>query len=553
MEVKTTNPANCGTITFGKPEPISECFPGDPTRTLSGTRAQGEWRPPERLRPYLPEDFNVPLDCYTGADGLRRIVPRCSFEELIDLGAVGGRAVIHGLRGFDQDRENDCRLMHLVHQYVGGRRYRRMRGMQEHLTRQFEYSRDLYVRRSGRHADSERDVLPDDIGLTAGGEGQRLSVTQLTKRGREAAYQAHYQNPTSKSAINFGLYEAAKLNPLKAENEKVPGLVKSAQFDTESLGDPPTDELIGHVARRLWKAVRARETDSADTFYKWFAGPNNSLNKQIARQKSQPGGTLLRDDVRRVLLHLAMQASEYVGQCIHALMRTIKLSIPEPLNEKEKELYEHMHESQPYYGGLPAAMLVDRMEDLRRAVLAIWDEPQNPEHVRVLHRLLDYYAQMAKRRRQADKQSKNRPSPILPEPSQKTDNSSSVEGDSQKNIVPKSDAPTGGSSASGPVQFIENRHNFESEESDPFSIIADRIRQVRAIDCPGGCMHWEYRREGQSPKEVTIRLRCECGRIDGTTSMPLEEFIGHAEKALHRRRLPSADASNAEGIEEDES
>jgi hypothetical protein len=553
MEVKATTPANCGTITFGEPEPISECFPGDPTRTLTGTRAQGEWRPPERLLPYLPKNFSIPLDCYTGADGLRRIVPRCNFEELIDLGAVGGRAVIHGLRGFDQERENDQRLMHLIHQYVCGRRYRRMRGMQEHLTRQFEYARDLYVRRSGRHADNERDVLPDDIGLTPGGEGHRLGVAQLTKRGREAACQAHYRNPTSKSAINFGLYEAARLNPLEAENEKVPGLVKSALFDVECLGDPPSEELIGHVVRRLWKAVRAHETDSADTFYNWFAGPNNSLVKQIARQKSQPGGKLSREDVRRVLLHLAMQAFEYVGQCVHVLMRTIKLSIPQPLNEKEKELYEHMHESQPYYGGLPAAMLVDRMEDLRRAVLAIWEEPQNPEHVRVLHRLLDYYAQMAKRRRQADKQSKNRPSPIQPEPSQKTDNSNGVECDAQKAIVAKSDSPAKKSSTFGPVQLIENVHSVESDEEDPFAIIADRIRQLRAIVCPDGCSDWKYHREGESLTGVTIRLRCECGRIDGTISMPLEEFVAHAEKALNRRRMPSADASNVEAIEDDES
>ena len=184
---------------------------------------------------------------------------RCNFEELIDLGAVGGRAVIHGIRGFDQERENDSRIAHLIHQYVCGRRYRRIRGMQEHLTRHFDHARDLYVRRSGRCADSERDVLPEDIGLTAQGEGRRLSVTQLTKCGREAAREAHYRNPTSKSSINFGLYEAAKLNPLEAKNEEVPGLVKSALFDTESLGDPPSEELIGHVTRRLWNAVRVHE------------------------------------------------------------------------------------------------------------------------------------------------------------------------------------------------------------------------------------------------------------------------------------------------------
>ena len=57
MEVKATDPTKCGTVTFGEPVPISESFPGDPARKLTGTRAEGEWRPPDRLRPYLPERF----------------------------------------------------------------------------------------------------------------------------------------------------------------------------------------------------------------------------------------------------------------------------------------------------------------------------------------------------------------------------------------------------------------------------------------------------------------------------------------------------------------
>lgn len=552
MEVHAANSTNCGTITFGKPEPISQCFPGDPTRKLMGPRAEGEWLPPERLRPYLPDGFRVPLECYTGVDGVRRIVPRCNFEELIDLGAVGGRAVIHGLRGFDPERENNHRLMHLIHQYVCGRRYRRLRGMQEHFTRKFEYARDLYVRRSGRYTDSERDVLPDDVGLAAQGEGQRLSVTQLTACGREAARAAQYRNPTSKPSINFGLYEAAKKNPLEAKDENVPGLVTSALFDAESFGEPPSDELIGHVAARLWKAVRAHEGDSSDTFCRWFAGPNNSLLKQLAQQKGQPGGKLARDDVRRVLLHLAPLALQYVGQCVHALMRTIKLSIHEPLDAKEKELYERMHESQPYYGNLPAAMLVDRMDDLRRAVLAIWEEPQNPEHVRVLHRLLDYYAQMAKRRRQADQQSKNRPSPGHPEPSGKTDEADGREGPAQTPVVPKSDSPSKMSSPTGRVPFLENCYVSEAGEGDPFAVVADHIRQTRAIACPVGCSHWEYHREGESLQAVTIRLRCECGQIDRTLDMSLDEFAGHAERVLHRRRSPSATPSDPETIGDDE-
>ena len=424
--------------------------------------------------------------------------------------------------------------------------------MQEHLTRKFEYSRDLHVRRSGRHADSERDVLPENLGLTAEKTGHRPSVMQLTKLGREAAREAHYRNPTSKSAIKFGLYEMAKREPLKAELERIPGLVESAVFDVESLGEPPSDELVTQVISRLSKAVAAHESDTTDDFYKWFSGPNNSLVKQVAQQKNQPGGKLSREDVRRTLLHLGIEAFRFLGPCIHALMRTIKNSIPQPLNEKEKLLFEHMYESQPEYGNVPAALLADRMSDVECAVLAIWDEPANQEHVRVLHRLLYYYSEMAKRRRQADAQCKNQAQPTR-KPRQETDGSGMPKGNAEKNGTPRSCSPTRTSSRCGSARCYEESCSPTVGKEDPFAVIGERIRELREIKCPADCSRWEYHCEGESRKEVMIRLRCECGQIDGTISMPLNEFAEHAEKVLNRRRLPSASVSNTGMIEDDDS
>ena len=97
--------------------------------------APGQWRPPQRIAEFLPIDFSIPLGCYTGPDGLRRIVPRCNFEELIDLGTVGGVAVIHGMHGFDKGRDHSYRAMLLIHQHVCGRVRLGTRGMKEHLTR----------------------------------------------------------------------------------------------------------------------------------------------------------------------------------------------------------------------------------------------------------------------------------------------------------------------------------------------------------------------------------------------------------------------------------
>jgi hypothetical protein len=280
--------------------------------------------------------------------------------------------------------------------------------MKEHLTREFEYSRDLYVRRSGRLADDERDVLPDDMGLTAQGEGRRLTVTKLMELGRQAAHAAGHSNPISKVAVAYGLYEAAKLNPLEVEVEKVPVLVRSALFDIEPWQDALSAERVEIVMERLLEAVDSHRDDSQNEFHEWFFGPHNSLVKQIAQQKSKQGGKLTREIVRRAVLEHGVRAFEYVGPCVNALMRTIKNSMAPPLNDEEKRLFEHMLESQPYYGNVPAAMLAERMQGLEIGVLAIWNEPQNQVHVRVLHRLLHYYAEMAQKRRGADSQSKKR-------------------------------------------------------------------------------------------------------------------------------------------------
>jgi hypothetical protein len=532
MEV--SQPSTFGTTVFGPPGPINDQFPGDPARNLVGSCAEGRWHPSSCLAPFLRKDFEVPLRCHVAADDLRRITPQCNFEELIDLGANGGRAVIHATRGFDQDTDDYNRLMHLVHQYVFGRRYRGIRGMQEHLTRVFAHSRDLFVRRSGRHADSERNVLPDYIGRTSAGEGDRPSVGQLLSSGREAATKAHYRNPTSQPAIRFGLHEAAKLDPLDVEPEKVFALIEMSLLDVESFGDPPAQELIDVVQRRFWTAVSGHQSDQTEEFYRWFAGAGSSLIKQIAQQKSQPGGKLARENVRRTILHLGVQSLRHIGYCVHALMRSIKLSISPPLNEAEKRLFEHMHECQPYYGNLPAAMLADRMPDLGPAVLTIWDEPDNPEHVGVLHRMLHYYSEMAKRRRQADRQSKNRPQTAAHESILPASGLAATVADAVMDECPPNGTSVTSASKCGPVRFNENLHSQKPAGDVRFATIADFLRRFSNIECPSGCEQWDYHGRSDSPNEVTISFYCECGKIGMTVKMGMDEFIGHGKKALDR-------------------
>lgn len=540
------NPSEFGTVTFGEPEAVELAFAGDPQRQVTAACAHGEWRPPERLAQLLPEGFFVPIDCCTGPDGLRHIIPRCSFEELIDVGAVGGLAVLHDVRGFNEEVDHSYRAMLLIHQHVRGRTYRQTRGMKEHLTRKFDYSRDLYIRRLGRPSDGERNVLPDDAGRTSEGEGHRLSVTRLTKLGRQAAQEAGYRNPASKHAIAFELFEAAKLNPLEVDVDEVPALVRTALFDIDCSNHAPSEEFIEIVTERLLEAIHRHLVDPREAFDKWFCEPSNSVVKQIAQQKRKRGGKLQRDEVRQALLHLGWRAYEYVGQCVHALMRTIKNSMPDPLNDEEKRRFEHMYESQPYYGNMPLALLAERMPFLRRAILAIWDEPQNEHHVAVLHRMLQYYAEMATKRRQADRQSKDHSlrakdesmgkCGVIEDPSADEHERPPAEdvndGDESSGSGREGATQVGG----GSVSFIENLHPRAASVNSAFEEVAEHIRELYGIDCSQGCSRWEHRKLDDTEDFVTLSFRCLCGRESQTVRMTLKEFGDLAYEILGWKR-----------------
>jgi hypothetical protein len=516
-------------VTFADPQLVELPAPGDPEQTIRVSLARGLWRPPEKIAPYLPEDFTVPLECYADVDGLRRIVPACTFEELIDLGAVGGLAVIHGLRGFDTATDFSYRAMRLIFEHVRGRVHRGTHGMKEHLLREFSYSRDLYIRYKGRQVVSDRDVLPYNFGQTAQGEGQRWSVKHLTDVGRREAQAAGCRNPTSPHAIPWGVYEAAKLNPLEIPPEEVPALVRTAIFEVAPGQADPDPGLIEIVQERLLEAIDEHLDEPREDYDRWFTGPANSLVKQIAQQKKKPGGRLRQEEVRLALLHLGWHSYEYVGPCVHALMRTIKNAIRDPLNGQERQLFEHMHESQPYYGNLPVALLAERTHFLRRAVLAIWQEPENREHVQVLHRLLQYYAQMADKRRQADRESKARASPPPEQSIHETIDSDTAHVDE---ATGDDDPKKVKHHALLFERLVDTRTPISGAAQGFFQEVADFFRQQSCVQCSKGCVDWEYYldREEKRGETLVIGLQCRCGEVRGTLPVPKEAFAAQAKR-----------------------
>ena len=310
---------------------------------------------------------------------------------------------------------------------------------------------------------------------------------------------------------------------------QVPALIRLALFDIDGEA-ALSRELLQQVEERLLAAIFPHLLDAPDDFDQWFLSSQNTLVKQLANQKSKMGGRLPREDVRRALLHLGWQAYGYVGPCIHGLMRTIKNSLP-ALNDYEKGLFEHMHESQPYYGNLPAALLAERMPFLRRGVLAIWNDPQNPVHVGVLHRLFDDYGQMVRARRTADQQFKRKGGAIREHPGA-SDSHDEAAGASKSEDSIRKRSNLGPVTQAGLSIGCSENVCAPPARNQLFADIADHLRELHGIECPVRCTQWDYRLEEETAEPLTIVVRCECQQVAKSIRLSRELFAREARRIL---------------------
>lgn len=437
-------------------------------------RQKYTWLPPPAFQDQLPPGFELSLQCVIDPDGLRRLYPWDNFETFLALASTGGLAITCQLHGLSAQERYSYRAMRLL--------FLRAHRMVEHFRHRFDSSQDLAITPSGRAGPEIKDVLPDDLGLDLQNQGHRWSVKELIERGEKAAHVAGCVRPTMAKRIHHGLVEAARLKPLPIPNDKVPRLIRSALFAVDRA-DESNCELVENVTERLLEALYPHLDDDKRTFDKWFLGPNNSLVHQLAKQKLSPGGELVKEDVRRVLVHLGWQAYEYATNCVLAQMRTFQNALPDPLTDREQLYYEHMHLPQPYLGNLPLVLLGPRLGFVKELLWDLWERLPDQSLVPVFHRLLDYYETMASRRREADRRIKSgRPQQLVQEPS----------------------APP--------------------DENQRFQDIAAEVRELKKIDC--GCPHrdWLAELKGRPGAKIRILHRCIVCNFEKETTLTRERF-----------------------------
>ena len=445
-----------------------------------------EWTPAQELMEQLPEGFTFRLRCITGSDGIRRFYPVDDFETFIAVGFMVGLAVLSAIKNLEPEQ---CKVTGRCSCYSSGWPHQ---GAFAECHFGFHQPTALASRpRPGRRAQH----LPETVGLNtqglaAQGLDEPWSVDRLMSEGRQAAREAGIEKPTEADRVQYGLLAAATLNPLSLPIEKVPMLVQQALYD-EIPADKPIDaNIVQAVIERTLAAVHRHLDESADEFNKWFMGKTSSFVGQISRRKLLPGGRMDQTVVRRALLDLGIQAYPYVAGAIHAAMRLFQNAIPDPMSDAERTCFEQMHLPQPHFGNLPLVLLVERFPLIKETVWSLFQNPGDENTVGILHRLLDWYADLARSRRKADRKIKDRRPANL------------VEGDKSPLTVPFSeelvareedevqepsdDAPTEndgtgetGVTASGGVSSL-------------FEDIAERLCASRQVRCNCGLQNWHH-------------------------------------------------------------
>jgi hypothetical protein len=439
------------------------------------------------------------MRCVRCPDGIRRFYAATDWETFLTSAFAGGVAVLDALVGLSAEQRQSYRLMWQL--------FRRIRTTREHLGNKLVHASSLRVSRASRGVALDHSILPESLGLDGSGNGRPWSVDRLLREGRQEARRQGHAHPRERDWVRYGLLVAARQNPLHLQpGESCVGLVRQSLFDSvdwpalSAAARSPKEqyeEWRQEVVSRAVQAIQRHLAESSVDFDRWFLGPNNSFVSQIAKQKAG-GEPHDRQVVRRVLQELGSTSYAYVADAIEAMLVVFRSALPLQLEEEERRWFGAMHLKQPYFGGLPFALLAERSQLLMPAVWNVWANNDDPEQVAVLHRLLAYYGEMAVRRRECDRRLKHRAGTRW----------------------------DGGYALDCELNLGDESNDVAATERLPqgFLDVAEQVRQHRGIVCDCQSPAWTAKVAALDDHAVVLEHGCEyCGAI-ATTPIQLTEL-----------------------------
>jgi hypothetical protein len=279
--------------------------------------------------------------------------------------------------------------------------------LRELFSRRFKRLSDLEISHTARCG--HNDVLPDRLGIPPESNARRWTTAELLRIGKEAA-KRESQRLNTETCIQYGLYEAAKLDPLgphELTESNVRRILRHCLFDL-GPSQVAVDRKIRRLVRdRFIKAVQRHGRCSNAAFQRWIDKDFNNIVHQIAK-KMRPGGPIDRAVVRQAIVEESFDAHFEVARAMDQGMKAFAASLPKPLTRKEKVIFATLYFGQPWLGGLTLMMLHSHFPALKPAILDVQNDPRSLEAHGTVIRLLQFYGEMAYKRREADREIKKR-------------------------------------------------------------------------------------------------------------------------------------------------
>lgn len=393
---------------YGRMEILDAQRPASIGGPLSAIEQECRWLPDQRLLPDVRE-HEVRFRLLTFSDGQRRLLPAKGMHEYSPFAIRMGFEILKTTREMTDDHRGDYELMLKLHQ--------RMQATKAYLRRQFSSIADLEIRLSGRgNQQSDRNVLPANLGLRADGGGRKWSIDRLLEEGSKSLARASGQLVPSAATRGFqgrmriahGLMAAAELDPLKRSTAEVRQLIRMSLLDRSQSAPPHPRKTKAQVLARLRSLWNAHLDDSHPVFRNWFQGGRSNLIKVLAELSGARGGKLDRDHVEWALLELSAESLWYAASCEHKFAIAVWQTISPRFEGLDRTSFTQVYLPQGYLGGLTLPLLAQRSHFLRPILARIMSEPNNRKLRPVLWRMLDYYIQMVDARRLADREVKKR-------------------------------------------------------------------------------------------------------------------------------------------------
>jgi hypothetical protein len=230
-------------------------------------------------------------------------------------------------------------------------------------------------------AGGQQDVLPDEVGFDASGNGERWSVAQLIQFGHESAVAAGIANPSQRICIEWGLLTAARNSPIDVAHFSQAEALRHLRLILFDFG-PNTvaarnSETIERITERLLEANWKHRNDPTKDFDHWLFHDFDNVIHQVA-QRVVGEGPIPREAVRQVRIELAFRVYQYAGQCVDRAMRDFLAALPQPLNRNERAVFAMFYLGCRWIGDLPLLLLHQHTHHVRQAIQAVLAEPDNP-------------------------------------------------------------------------------------------------------------------------------------------------------------------------------